>query len=336
MAATSNAQLIDIRTFGSIEEIRALDNFVESAPLSKTNYKRLLGDYHLTEEVRCCFQKDNGNLCSEGHKHGWVAEQQDGTATIIGGNCAKEKFGADSSLVADTHRFINEQRRRKQLATMVELLPLKDQRMMQLSQMRTSLIELDKRIKDITSELGPLVQRRLRDMVRTRHLDVVIDATKYREDVDAKGKTRQEKSTFAHVLGSLGGLDLTSSGTFIGIYDAINDFVRAYQRAEELQQDSEVTRKKSKEVDSVVSRMQQYDRIVQDGQRLFDLENVFLSNEFQLLCFLSSDRSERIKAAKIAIRCSRDMHYKGNPEGWLSAKDDAIKDQLQVDAISIR
>jgi len=93
--------------------------------------------------------------------------------------------------------------------------------------------------------------------------------------------------------------------------------------------------KKSKEVESVVGRMQQYDRILHDGQRLADLEGIFLANDFQLLCFLSSDKAERIKAAKIAIRRS-DVQHKGDPDDWLSAKDNAIKYQLQVDAISIR
>jgi len=111
--------------------------------------------------------------------------------------------------------------------------------------------------------------------------------------------------------------------------------VHAHQRAEELRDDPYVASKKSKEVESVAGRIQQYDRILQDGQRLADLEDIFLANDFQLLCFLSSDKAERIKAAKIAIRRS-DVRYKGDPDDWLSTKDNAIKQQLQVDAISIR
>lgn len=336
MAAAPLAELIDIRTFGSIEEIRALDNFVENNPLSTANYKRLLGDYHLAEEVGCCVLKDNGNLCGEKHKHGWVAERTDGTATIIGGDCAKGKFGADSSLVADSQRYLNEKRRRERLATMRQLLPLKAERLAQLGQLRVSLLELDKRVKNVISELGPLVQRRLRDMVRTRRPEVVIDATKHREYVDAQGRTRQEKSTFAQVLGSLSGLDLIVSGTYIGIYDAINDLVRAYQRAGELEQDPDVVRKRSNEVESVVGRMQAYDRIVQDGQRLIGLERAFLANDFRLLCFLSGDKAERVKAAKVAMRRVGKGRYKDDPNGWLSAEEDAIKRQLQVDSISVR
>lgn len=335
MTASPLSQHIDIRTFGSIEEIRALDNFVENNPLSKANYKHLRGDYHLPEKVSCCVQKDNGKLCGEMHRHGWVAELQDGTVTIIGGDCARDKFGADSSLVADSHRYLNEKHRRERLVTMVQLLPLKAERIARLGHLRTSLIELDKRIKGVTGELGPLVQRSLRDMVKMRRSEVVIDATKRREYVDDRGRMKEEKSTFLHTLGSLVGLDLIVTGAYIGIYDAINDLVRAYQRAEELERDPDVVRK-SKEVDSVAGRLQQYDRIVQDSQHLIDLERPFLANDFRLLCFLSSDKTERVKAAKVAMRRVDKGRSRDDPNGWLSAYEDAIKRQLQVDSISAR
>jgi hypothetical protein len=335
MTAAHLSQHIDIRTFGSIEEIRALDNFVENDPLSKANYRRLRGDYHLPEEFGCCVQKDNGKLCGEPHKHGWVAELQDGTATIIGGDCAREKFGADSSLVADSHRYLNEKRRRERLATMIQLQPLKTERIARLGQLRISLMEVNKRIKNVTDALGPLVQRQLRDMVKTRRSEVMIDATRRRQYVDDDGKNREEKSTFTHVVGSLSGVDLTVSGAYSAIYDAINDIVRAYRRAEELEQDPDVVRK-SKEVESVAGRLQQFDRVMQDGERLVDLERVFLANDFRLLCFLSRDDAERIMAAEVAMRLTDKGRRKDDPRGWLSAYENAIKHELQVDSISVR
>ncbi|MDB5761585.1 MAG: hypothetical protein JWQ21_580 [Herminiimonas sp.] len=331
---TGASEEIEIRTFASIEEIRKLENFVEGGPLSKGDYKRLLGDYHLPEEVHCCYQKENKKLCGEAHKHGWVVLRRDEKATIIGGDCARDKFGADSKLVADSHRYINEKRRRERLATMRELIPLKGARIGQLAALRTSLLDLDRRVKSVTNELGPVLQRRLRDMVRTRQSAVVINAVKRRDYIDTDGKQKQEVSTFAHTLGALGGLDLVAPGSFQAVYDAVNNVVRAHQRAEEIAAEIDISRK-NKEIDSVTTALQQYERILQDGQKLIELDRVFQDNNFALLCFLTDDKGERNKAAKLAMRRAR-VDRNTDPGAWLSVQEEDIRRRLQVDAIKVR
>lgn len=65
MSAMPDLAELEIRTFGSFEEIEALVQFELNAPLGPANYKRLYGDYHVLEKVRCCVQKENGKLCEE-------------------------------------------------------------------------------------------------------------------------------------------------------------------------------------------------------------------------------------------------------------------------------
>ena len=52
MTAAPLTQLIDIQTFGSIEEIRALDNFVEHNPFSTADYK--LSSLSSKPTISCC------------------------------------------------------------------------------------------------------------------------------------------------------------------------------------------------------------------------------------------------------------------------------------------
>ncbi len=159
MGLMMDTSLIEIRTFSGPEEIRELPNFIEENPITKTSYKWLIGDYHFGEEVCCCVQKDNGNLCREGHKRGWVAELLDGSATIIGNHCAQEKFGADSRLIKDQSQYVNEKRRRERLAGILVQIEDKAQRLERLNQLRTSLKSLEKRIQTFTGELS--VQEKL-------------------------------------------------------------------------------------------------------------------------------------------------------------------------------
>ena len=76
-----------IRTFNNIEDILALEHFQKNAPLLPSNYRRLFGDYHVTDKVRCCVQKENGKLCDEPHNNGWIIERSDGKLTLVGIDC---------------------------------------------------------------------------------------------------------------------------------------------------------------------------------------------------------------------------------------------------------
>lgn len=112
MSKDKNINLIEIRTFSTMDEITSLDEFKENNPVSKENYESILGDYHFDEKVKCCVQNENEGLCNTEHNWGFVAKLVDGTLSIIGNDCAKNKFGADAKFNLDRSRYINEKRRR--------------------------------------------------------------------------------------------------------------------------------------------------------------------------------------------------------------------------------
>jgi hypothetical protein len=328
--------LIDIRTFKSYEEIRDdVDGFIKNHPLSKLAYAKIIGDYNFEDEVNCCFQKENGKLCGEEHKRGWVARLQDGTATIIGNHCAENNFGADSRLISDRSRYINEKSRRERLASLMQLIEEKDTRIARLTALRHEVKALESRIRVVADPLGALIQRRLKDMIRTGRGDVAVTAVKNRAYVDNDGRRKTERSTFVQILGTLAGVDLVAVGTFEAFYESINEIVCAYHRAQELTQDADLV-KRSREVESIAGKLQAFDRVAQEATRLLDLEAPFFANNFLLLCFLTDNRDERIKAAKVALRRSRKSEHISRVEEWLSEQQNAIVTQLKVDAIEIQ
>ena len=323
--------LMEIQTFSSPEEIWLLPNFVENNPINQINYKRLIGDYHFGEEVRCCYEKETGSLCKEPHKRGWVAMLLDGSATIIGNHCAEIRFGADSRLIADQSKYNNEKRRRERLSAILLQLSEKAMRLEQLDLLCGQLKELTERVKSFTQEIGPLTLRRLHDMGRTGQSVVTITAVRFRDYVDDEGQTKRERSHFSQTLGSLHGLDLLRSSLFATVYVVIEDIKQAYEEAERLGEKT-----KSATVDALASRLNEYDRIVKEGNRLLRLEQSFLSNRFLLLCFVQADKAERYKCAGFAMRLSGANGGKEKAKAWLAEQEKAIKQQLGVDAIEIR
>lgn len=323
--------LIEIRTFSNPDEIRELPNFIENNPINKANYKRLIGDYNYDEEVSCCFEKENGNLCSEPHKRGWVAELLDGSVTIIGNHCAQEQFGADSRLITDKSRYVNEKRRRERLAAILVQIRDKTHCLEQLGQLHSRLKGLEERIRAFTDGLSPTILRRLQDMARSGQSVVTFTAIKFREYVDRDGLSKRERSAFEQSLGTLDGLPVVLRSSFYTIYDAMKDVRDAYEQAQQLG-----PKPKNAEVDSLANRLNEYDRIVRDGNRLLDLERVFFGNNFLPLCFLETDKTARYKAARVAMRRSGTAGSKEEAKTWLMEQEKAIKKQLGIDAIEIR
>jgi hypothetical protein len=92
---------VELFGFSTFEEISNLEGFLTENPLTQENYQQIIGWYDLPEQRSCCVQRATGTLCARMHNHGWVARLRDGSVTILGGDCAKEKFGADSTVFKD-------------------------------------------------------------------------------------------------------------------------------------------------------------------------------------------------------------------------------------------
>nr|GEU28469.1 hypothetical protein [Tanacetum cinerariifolium] len=189
MSALRDLAKLEIRTFGSFEEVEALEQFELNAPLSPANYKRLYGDYHTLEKVRCCVQKENGKLCEEPHNHGWLAERIDGKLTLVGGDCAVKKFGADRRLATDLSHYLNEKNRKARIVSLAEAIAAKDTRLDALRKIHADVKVLESRVRSFTGQLGTLTIRRIQDMIRTQTFEVVVVATRRRTETDSKGSS---------------------------------------------------------------------------------------------------------------------------------------------------
>ncbi len=327
---------IDVRSFHSYQQIcDEVVGFIENHPMSIGSYSQIVVDYAFRDEARCCFQKENGKLCETEHKRGWVARLHDGSATIIGNHCAEKKFGADSRLIADRSRYINEKKRLDRLASLTELVAQKDLRISRLTELRNLVLSLEERVKVITNPLGPLLQRRLTDMIRTRRSDVSVIAVKNRPYVDGAGRNKIERSTYVQSLGELAGVDLAARGTYADFHDSINVIVRTYHRAGQLAAAQDLS-KRSKEVESVATSLQTFDRVVLEGERLLGLEDGFFGNNFALLCFMVENKDERQKAARVALRREGKTRQSIAVDVWLADYERALAKQLGVDFIQIR
>lgn len=319
---------MDIQTFSNPEEVRALPNFIENNPLTKATYKKLLGDYHFRENVACCFQKDNGNLCLHLHRRGWVVELLNGTVTLLGNDCASVQFDLDSKLIADRNLYSNEKRRKDRLASINQLMAQKSDRLDQLSHLRTKLESLRDRVSALTSEFGPNTKQQLIALARSDRQDVVIRGIKLRPYVNEQGQQRHERSVISTTLGTLNGLDLLRPESFYRLFETMKDVARAHDEAEMLGE-----KPKGSEVDLLANRLGNFDQIIREGERLLTLETPLFNNDFQLLYYLVRDP---IELDAIMVKLMNDTGQAGGRKkarAWFAEKKQAIAKALGVDRI---
>ena len=320
--------MADIRTFASPWKIRALPSFVENNPLTKATYKGLVGDYHFGEDVACCFQKDNGNLCLHLHRRGWLIELLDGTVTLLGNDCASTQFDLDSRLIADRNRYNNEKRRQERLASICHLVAQKAIRLDQLSHLRTRLESLKARTNAFASEFGPTTRRQLIALARSGKPDVLIKGVRLRPYEDELGKQKHERSVIQTKLGTLNGLDLVRPDSFYRLFEAMEDVARAHGEAEMLGE-----KPRAAEVDRLAGRLGDFDRILREGERLLALEASLLDNDLLLLCYLVHDPTE---LDAIMVKLMNDTGQAGGRKkarAWFAEKNQALATALGIDKI---
>lgn len=327
MPALSNTT--DVTCFETFAEIRTLKDYREANPLNVDSYASIVGYYNLPERVYCCVEKANGQLCHHEHGKGWVVRKVDGSLTIMGKDCANDKFGADSKIFRDINHVRNALRRQERLSKISTHLAVRDERVRDLHLQRQALDAMRVRTKMFLDELGPKVTLRLLGMARSRNGDVVVTGVKYRDDLNDP-KAKQERSTLRHRLGTLAGLSCLSQDAYAPLYTGIASILDAYDAAANLGE------KPSKGiVDALATRLDQYEPLVRGVQALAQEETRLLANQMLLLCFLVDDRTERPRCARKAMQQANIPGGRDHAKTWLSEQDALLAAQLGMQRIEI-
>ena len=321
---------IEIRTFSSFEEIKELDGFKFDNPVDKKNYSTIIGDYVFQDEVKCCFLKDNGNLCGTEHKYGFVTLLKDNSITIIGNHCANEKFDAKSKFKADRSKYINEKRRLKALSVLAELLSSKDKILSRLDAARIKLESVRERISLIKPKLGEYLVKELIDMNRTGNSNVTVIAFSYKKYQDDDGNEKIETTKTEHTIGRLQGYQFISNRPFASFSYKSGVVIDAFVRAEH-----DCSSARIREVDSLISDLRQIDEAEVIVHRVETDFEAFLANDFSLFCYLVSDKSQRYKLAQLALSQQNESSGKDKAKDWLAGKDRSLRKTLGADKIKI-
>jgi hypothetical protein len=325
---TQSQQTQDLVCFDSFEQIRELKGYRPDNPLTIENYSRILGWYQFPKKCACCVRRESGTLCRTLHNNGWVALLQDGSVTILGRNCANDKFGADSSVFKDISLAINTIKARQRADRLRNLLSRRNEFEGRLTEASGKLLAARRRIDEFLTEIGPKFAKRIVAMARAGNSAVMVDAVRVRH-YEEHGQSKKEFSTFKHRLGNLDGISALNNDQYIQLSISISNIRQAFAAAIDVQSLTRATQA------ALTTRLEECEPVLQRTAAIEEQVERFFQNSRLLFCFITDERGERSKLARLA------MHQVGVDGGrdqakeWLLGQEKGLLQQLDIQAIRI-
>lgn len=299
-----------MRIYKSFDEIKTDPRYKPDNRIDLTNYKELTGYYAFPEgeEIKCCVRKPNGNPCDTAHRKGWVPLLVDGSITVIGGNCAHDKFGAESIVGRDITAAKKAIRKQEGLERWQHLLGDRELKLAALASARARTDQANQKLGMFQQALGSRGWWFLSEMSRTGSAAVQvwgIVATKRNED----GDVIREGSRKLITLGRIAPINVCQDHIVRNLVDDLKRVTEAYQVPEEV-----VAQMGNKDLEVLLGTLEEHSRSVEAVTQFEDAVQRFLANDFTLLAFLTDDKSERVYIARFGLE------HAGKPAGRHPAK----------------
>lgn len=315
------------RQFSTIAEIESYPGFLPDNPVSLERYASIVGPYSLnypTEQMACCVQNPGGGLCRQGHGKGWMVKLKDESASIIGVDCAEEKFGVDSSVFHDIKRAINEIDRLDTEARLQELLATRDMRFAEIDRVIDRLEQVEIRISAIRDELGRVGWQALEFLQRAGSGQVAARGiTPTKRDPD--GDIIQYEINITVPIGTVTGIAACAPGAVSGQVSNLRALRMQYAGAERALADNQ--NRAFKEINATLA---DHPRRIADATALIQAAAALDSNNFAPLCYVICDKAERIRVAKVALARMGKPGGKDPARDWLSESDRLLCEKHNV------
>lgn len=308
----------------SLDEIISSSNFKENNPVNAENYVKLITEYQLSEDVKCCFEKETGNLCGHDHRKGWVVALNDGSFTIVGGTCAKDKFDASSQIVKDIRLTTNNRDFQQKYDTLSSFIDKKNEISGVLNQRIEKIDAIDKYIAQLKVDIGADNASILDGMVKgSNEIKIQVHLVTQGNDPEDIDNLR-----FTHKLGSIDGIQALKDREPYYLKKGAKDIIRAISQADILKDNFLLEPKKLAKslMSDILSKCRGLNLLIQRMDELERNFQIFTKNNMSLLCYLSSNSASRNLAAAFAIKTSKQSEY--TPQELIQRLDSNLEESL--------
>lgn len=301
--------------FSNFIEIEKRPFFSLEHEINPDDFKELVGEYRLDEDVVCQVKGDKG-ICHQKHKNGWLGVTKDGFEVLIGGDCARTYFKADRVFAYERKRVRKELDREKALHKLNEYRKNVLIFTSEISSLRKDII--DARIKfDQVHKLFPEVILTFIDNAqKTRNWDINVDVLQgYRDD---------ENGTQKWAVSSLGRLKtLPNKYELYGLIRRLKYISETFEQACQVNVEDLKTPKLKK----IVEALNEKEEIEKKTRDLINDVSMFVDtkNLEPLIYLCDNDEDEFITTKSIMIL----TNSKVSTEGHIRLRLRRIKERIE-------
>lgn len=318
--------------FNEIGKIINEPNFKLDEPVNIENYSGLVAEYQVPEDVRCCFQNVTGNLCKQNHRHGFLVKTKSGSLTIVGNDCARERFGAESKIARDVIAFDKEKEFQRKYETLSNFLNQESEITAKFKGYIDTLNVLIKFNDKFRIALGHPNHNQLIRMDKNSNpnINVTLGFIK-------KSKRKDEDETLETniKLGALAGLDSYNSEKVLSLIVELNTTISAFGLATILKSkfQEEGVKPSTDRLNAVIHRSNFLTGLENQVKSILASHERFKQNDPILFCYLVQAKRERVKAAHYLSSVTG--YLVNQPNVLLNELDSKIKTDHNADYVSI-
>ncbi|AKQ37674.1 hypothetical protein A0P77_04330 [Salmonella enterica] len=172
--------------FSSFVDIEKRPRFSSECEISPENFKALIGEYRLDEDVICQVKGHKG-ICHQKHRSGWLGVTSNGLEVLIGGHCARNYFKADKTFALERKRVRKEIDRKIALYKLDEYRKNKMSINDELSRLRQEIIDTRVKLDQVHKHFPNAVLSFIESAQKTKNWELKIDVQDgFADDGEAK------------------------------------------------------------------------------------------------------------------------------------------------------
>lgn len=190
----------DTLIFTDFVSIKSRPHFDEQCSITLNNFKSLVGEYQIREQLRCQVERD-GSRCNQEHFNGWLGRRNDDKEALIGGVCANKYFHASEKFRTERRRLSHEIRVDRLLTALRNHLSDKAAFTVRVDSAIKRLQDIRVVTRAIEQELPGEVIHRLRDMFKSRNAVILVEVQNRETLKDGKIKITWERRELTSMAG---------------------------------------------------------------------------------------------------------------------------------------
>lgn len=291
-------------TIKSHQELLSLSGYEENLTITPLNFSKVIAEYEIRDaELKCCLTDEHGK-CGQGHFHGYVIALNDGSLSIMGKDCAQNKFQAHENVMSSIRLFKKTKEAESKLGRVQNYLDRKYEYIQRIKDLEELIKCVHSGYTRLNFELGEDVIKELNRRYKAQKPNILVKTFRVElEDDDDERLIYQATHKIGHIphlsLFDKRELDIPDRKVK-WLNEALRDAVKLSDQIIDGQEFSpaELRRKTG----AILAQLDSLDRFQNDlKQTLKEMENFFTTDPISL-CYLTDGHRMQSRMAEYTMQ----------------------------------